>query len=165
MFLIRRFSNLATSLARFLAVFPAAGLLGLSLFIFAACTPKSSPKSSQGDGADKNSNLSPEEQIQARVQVQGARVFAMRCAMCHGERADGKGPMAGSMNPPPANLASGVLKRGDTEEALFNTVTRGIPSAGMPSFAVFTEQDRRAVVKYVLALRSQSGASQGAGSK
>jgi putative heme-binding domain-containing protein len=56
----------------------------------------------------------------------GEKLFRTQCAACHGP--DGRGGAGGP------ELLSGAFKRGDSDEALFQTVAKGIPGTNMPAF-------------------------------
>src|SRR5690349_5796119 len=58
----------------------------------------------------------------------GAASFRTRCASCHGLDAAG-----GSVAP---SLVSGTFRNGGSDEALFRTVTGGIPGTAMLGFSI-----------------------------
>jgi cytochrome c oxidase cbb3-type subunit III len=72
-------------------------------------TTKSNPFNSPGDVAE------------------GARIFRSHCAACHGP-----GGQGGDAGP---DLTTGSFKRNDSDEALFATISKGIPGTSMPGFA------------------------------
>jgi putative heme-binding domain-containing protein len=57
----------------------------------------------------------------------GAKLFRSQCAGCHGP--DGTGTGAGP------NIASGTFKHGGSDEALFRTISKGLPGTSMPVFS------------------------------
>jgi cytochrome c oxidase cbb3-type subunit 3 len=57
----------------------------------------------------------------------GAKLFRSQCAGCHGP--DGTGTGAGP------NLASGTFVHGGSDEALFGTISKGVPGTSMPAFS------------------------------
>jgi len=63
---------------------------------------------------------------------QGRDTFAVMCAKCHDEDAEGDGPRHGEYRPPPANL---TLIR-DAGTMFASIVQRGISGTGMPMFPV-----------------------------
>lgn len=73
-----------------------------------------------GSSATVNPYTTPED-VQA-----GARLYRGKCAGCHGPEGGGTG--AG-----PA-LRDGSFKRGASDEALFQTITNGVPGTAMPAF-------------------------------
>lgn len=88
-------------------------------------------------------------------QIDGAALFLVHCAGCHGKTGDGKGTT--ELPQPARNFRAGGFAFGNTEEALFKMVTSGMPGQNpMPSFAdILTENERRAVVQHVLTLVPQ----------
>jgi len=63
--------------------------------------------------------------IAAEPTSAGEQLFAVHCANCHGPNGEGsRGPM----------LATAVLPRAPTEEALIKIITTGIPGTEMPRF-------------------------------
>jgi mono/diheme cytochrome c family protein len=102
----------------------------------------------------------------AALRQEGAVLFRRKCASCHGTDGRGKGPASRYLPRPVADLTRGVYKlrstpRGElpTDEDIFATVTRGMGTAGMPSFARLPARQRWALVAYVksLAPRFASG--------
>ncbi|MDD2943975.1 MAG: cytochrome c [bacterium] len=85
------------------------------------------------------------------------------CTACHGPVGAGDGPAAVALNPRPQNLAAGSFKfdtdkdgATGTEADLFNVISNGAAQySGSPSMvgrADISEDDRKALVKYVLSL-------------
>jgi putative heme-binding domain-containing protein len=60
-------------------------------------------------------------------QAEGARLFRGQCAACHGPNGVG-----GASGP---DLTAGAFRRGDSDEALFQIVAKGIPGTVMPAYA------------------------------
>ena len=87
----------------------------------------------------------------------GARVFAQRCAVCHGPDGKGNGPAAPSMFPRPRDFSSGIFKykstaagEPPTDEDLLRTVRDGLPASAMPYFAgLLSGEELGAVVQQV----------------
>jgi mono/diheme cytochrome c family protein len=87
----------------------------------------------------------------------GKRVFAQRCAVCHGPDGRGNGPAAPSMSPRPRDFSSGVFKykstaaaEPPTDEDLLRTVRDGLPASAMPYFAgLLSAEELNAVVQEV----------------
>jgi mono/diheme cytochrome c family protein len=78
----------------------------------------------------------------------GAKIFAERCAPCHGEDAEGK--VQGKHYRP--NLHSPRVKQATAGE-LFWLITNGSLKNGMPSWSRFPEPQRWQVVTYLKSLR------------
>jgi putative heme-binding domain-containing protein len=83
----------------------------------------------------------------------GAAIYRGRCSGCHG--LDGVGAGAG-----PA-LNSGRYRHGGSDEALFQTIGKGVPGTTMPAFSNLTAQQTWQTIAY---LRTLSAASRGSAS-
>jgi mono/diheme cytochrome c family protein len=89
----------------------------------------------------------------------GARVYAQRCAVCHGPDGRGNGPAAPSMIPRPRDFTLGLFKykstlpgQPPTDADLTEVVTAGLPASAMPYFKdLLSEAEIHAVVAQVKA--------------
>ena len=81
----------------------------------------------------------------------GAKLFRAQCAGCHGP--DGAGTGAG-----PA-LNSGIFRRGGSDEAIFQTISKGVAGTSMPGFS-FSGLQIWQLVTHVRALSIASGLKQ-----
>ncbi len=86
----------------------------------------------------------------------GKQIYIKRCQVCHGEKGDGKGPVAPYLDPRPRDFTLGAYKfrttgsgEPPTDQDLFRAVTRGVPGTAMSGWTTLTEQDRGLVVAYV----------------
>ena len=86
-------------------------------------------------------------------------LFREHCATCHGVDGSGHGPAAALLTPYPRDFRPGVFKfrstrRSDppTREDLLTILDRGIPGTAMPSFATVHEEDKDALIQYVIYL-------------
>jgi mono/diheme cytochrome c family protein len=90
----------------------------------------------------------------------GRRIYAQRCAVCHGPDGQGNGPAAPSLIPHPVDFVRGQFKYkstpGDqppTDEDLVRVVSDGLQASAMPYFRdLLTPVEIRAVVAYVKGL-------------
>jgi len=95
----------------------------------------------------------------------GARVFAQRCAVCHGPDGKGNGPAAPSLHPRPRDFTAGELKyrtspAGTPPSAvdILRTVRQGLPASAMPYFRdILGDGEQRAVVEHVRSLMGAAG--------
>ena len=73
--------------------------------------------------------------------AQDARaLFLQHCASCHGETGDGKG--TAELDRPARSFRDGGFSHGNTSEAIFRTLTFGIPGTPMPAApSVLTEAE------------------------
>ena len=85
----------------------------------------------------------------------GKAVYERKCAGCHGEKGDGKGPAAELLAPKPRDFTAGLYKirstanKVPTDQDLFRIITAGMPGTSMPAWAVLPERDRRNVLAYI----------------
>lgn len=82
-----------------------------------------------------------------------AELYNRHCAFCHGAVGRGNGPAAARLPVPPADFTSANFKLRSTpsgamptDDDLLGTISRGVPGAGMPSFAMLPRSDREALV-------------------
>lgn len=82
---------------------------------------------------------------------EGRELFLQQCARCHGETGDGQGTE--ELDRPARSFQDGGFSFGDTELAIYRTITHGIPGSPMPSFSDgMTDDQRRTVAAYVRTL-------------
>ena len=84
----------------------------------------------------------------------GAMLFRSQCAGCHGP--DGAGTGAGP------TLVSGAYTHGGSDEALFRTISKGLPGSSMPAFS-FSGLQVWELVTWLRALAIARGAGQARG--
>jgi mono/diheme cytochrome c family protein len=95
----------------------------------------------------------------------GARVFARRCAVCHGPEGKGNGPAAPSLQPRPRDFTTGELKYRTTPAGtppsaadILRTVRDGLAASAMPYFRdVLRDDEQRAVAQHVRSLMGATG--------
>jgi DMSO reductase family type II enzyme heme b subunit len=87
----------------------------------------------------------------------GKAVYELKCAGCHGDRGDGKGPGAELLDPRPRDFTSGIFKirstsgKAPSDQDLFRIITEGMPGTSMPPWTVLPERERWNLVAYVKA--------------
>jgi mono/diheme cytochrome c family protein len=82
--------------------------------------PIEGPVAIPGLGAPQNPVAADEASI-----ARGAELYAIHCQMCHGETAQGAGPIAAFLANKPANLTSPVVQS-KSDGSAFLTITNGI---------------------------------------
>lgn len=79
------------------------------------------------------------------------KLFLANCASCHGETGDGKGTT--QLDRPARSFQDGGFSFGNTPEALFKTISTGIPGSPMAGFdSSLSEEERHLVAAYVVTL-------------
>lgn len=81
----------------------------------------------------------------------GAKVFATRCALCHGPDGHGNGPGAAALNPKPRNYHDKAYMDSRTDAQLLEVIRNG--KGAMPKWgAILSEAEIQAVLKHVRGL-------------
>ena len=80
----------------------------------------------------------PKPPFDSDLRADGARLFAQRCATCHGATGDGKGPRAAAVSPSPRDFTKGVFEfrstssgRLPTDEDIWKVISNGIHGTAM----------------------------------
>jgi DMSO reductase family type II enzyme heme b subunit len=86
----------------------------------------------------------------------GKQIYLKRCQVCHGDKGDGRGPVAPYLNPRPRDFVTAsyrfrTTQSGEppTDEDLFRVVTRGVPGTAMPGWTTLSAEDRWRVIAYI----------------
>ena len=109
--------------------------------------PIDGPIAIPGMGAPENPIQADEASI-----TRGAELYALHCKMCHGETAEGTGPIAPFLiNFKPANLTSDVVQS-KSDGSIFLTITNGIDGRMPPLNENFTISERWDLVNFIRTL-------------
>lgn len=86
----------------------------------------------------------------------GRRVFAEKCARCHGKTGDGQGPGAKVLKNKPRDFTMAIFKFRTTktdglpsDADFFRSLSDGFPAYGMQPFGDLPEEDRWAIVAHL----------------
>ena len=74
------------------------------------------------------------------------------CAMCHGEKGDGKGVMGAALVPPPRNFTCNAMMKDIPDGQLFWIIKKGSPGTGMMSFAGLSDDKVWQLIHYIRSL-------------
>ena len=111
--------------------------------------PIEGPIAIPGMGAPENPIQADEASI-----IRGAELYALHCKMCHGESAEGTGPIAPFLiNFKPANLTSDVVQS-KSDGSIFLTITNGIDGRMPPLNENFTVSERWDLVNFIRTLEA-----------
>ncbi len=75
----------------------------------------------------------------------GKSLFALRCAVCHGEGGQGNGVAAAALKPPPADFTAARFDAHLLSQVLWN----GVPGAAMPAQQDLTSRDKAALLRFI----------------
>lgn len=84
---------------------------------------------------------------------QGQQLFQDNCVVCHGEKADGKGPAAAALETPPANFLDKKHSAMYGPGEKYWIITNGSGKTGMPGFSLLTPIQRWQLVNYIFHLQ------------
>ena len=82
----------------------------------------------------------------------GRALFAANCALCHGERGDGRGMRSSGFAKAPASFVDPAWRRGATPRRVFFAIREGVRGTPMPSWDWLSEDEAWDLVAYVLSL-------------
>jgi mono/diheme cytochrome c family protein len=100
----------------------------------------------------------------------GSKLYRIHCVHCHGVPGDGRGPTAPWVNPHPRDFRQGLFKFQSVDqlktganapprrEDLLRTLEFGLEGSAMPAFTLLTDNDREALVSYVIHLSLRGNA-------
>ena len=126
---------------RFMTEAGASALVAGALILFLSRAP--GLPSSSGNPVPKT----PESVAAGKV------LYEQNCVVCHGADGHGDGPLAGQLNPPPADLYAAHVDY-HTDKQLHDWIENGINGSAMPGFkSKMTNQEIWNVVNYVRSLR------------
>ena len=85
--------------------------------------------------------------------TQGKKLYEQNCVTCHGAKGDGKGQLGTALKPPPSDFTKPFnqwpLSKGDLKK-VFEVITKGIPNTSMVKWDQLSEQERWALVYFVV---------------
>lgn len=118
-------------------------------------------------GADRQTARAPQAMLEKRNPLTSSRANLRAgkalyqgkgsgpgCALCHGKRGEGDGPLAEGMLPPPRRFSCEKTIDGIVDGQLFWVIRHGSPGTGMPAHDSLTEQQIWQVVLYLRSLAS-----------
>jgi mono/diheme cytochrome c family protein len=110
--------------------------------------PIEGPIAIPGLGAPENPVAADDASI-----TRGAELYAIHCKMCHGETAEGTGPIAAFLiNFKPANLTTDVVQS-KSDGSIFLTITNGLDGRMPPLNENLTVSERWDLVNFIRTLQ------------
>jgi mono/diheme cytochrome c family protein len=88
----------------------------------------------------------------AAAKTQGARLFQEHCALCHGERGDGRGVRREGLSRSPRDFTNAAWRQSTSARRVFYAIREGLPRTPMPNWKALSEQDAWDMTAYVLSL-------------
>ena len=101
---------------------------------------------------EKNPVASSSESI-----ARGEQIFQMRCAGCHGRKADGKGPNSLDIFPHPRNFRNYWFVESVPDRRLFESIEYGVQGTAMPSWMdMLSTNEVGDAINFIRSLQSTS---------
>jgi len=92
----------------------------------------------------------------AAARARGRELFLQHCALCHGERADGRGLRRSSLSKAPANFRDPSWATRTTPQRVYRIVRDGVAGTPMPAWkATLTERESWDLVAYLMGVGSE----------
>ncbi len=82
----------------------------------------------------------------------GRRLFLQHCALCHGDRADGRGMRREGLTSSPRDLTDPAWRRRTSPRRVFYTIREGSAGTSMPAWKSLDEEETWDLAAYVLAV-------------
>ena len=83
--------------------------------------------------------------------VDGAKIYAEKCSVCHGAAGHGDGPGGAALNPKPRDHTNGAYMNTRTDDQLLEVIRNG--KGNMPAWkTVLSDEEIHAVLKHVRSL-------------
>ena len=98
--------------------------------------------------------------VSDKARAEAASIFTDRCAVCHGDTGDGKGPAADSLDPKPINFRDAKWQGSVTNEKIAQVIVYGGAAAGLSaSMSANPDLETRPEIVAALVQRIRSLAS------
>ncbi len=88
----------------------------------------------------------------ATARHQGRALFLSHCALCHGERADGRGVRREGLAQAPRDFTSAVWRAETSPRRVFYAIREGVRGTPMPAWRIFSDGETWSLVAYILSV-------------
>lgn len=86
------------------------------------------------------------------ARARGRALFAQHCALCHGERADGRGVRREGLSTSPVDFTQRAWKADKTPIEVFESIRDGVPNRAMPAWRSLEDEALWDLTAYVLSV-------------
>jgi len=95
----------------------------------------------------------PEQRLGSpAARQQGRELYAQHCALCHGERADGRGPRRAALSTRPADFTDPSWRAGATPRRVYFVIREGVSGTPMPAWPMLKPGETWDLVAYLLSV-------------
>ena len=85
----------------------------------------------------------------AQDAAKGQTIYMANCMACHGVEADGQGPAAAALSPPPVDFTKADWWQGRSDEDIKSVIRSGKPGTPMMPFAKLSDEDLADLVGFL----------------
>ncbi len=125
----------------------AMGALVMSLAL-SACSAKKAPSA-----IDYNEIEVPVDRLFSdEARGRGRALFKKKCALCHGESADGNGARREGLSGKPMNFHNQEWRANTSPLAVFQILSEGKRGTSMPAWPTLSDEQKWDVIAYVLSV-------------
>ena len=86
----------------------------------------------------------------AEAREKGRKLFLTSCALCHGERGDGRGVRREGLSTPPRDFTNPSWRSGTTPRRVFFAIREGVHGTPMPGWKSFSDPQTWDLVAFLL---------------
>ena len=97
----------------------------------------------------------------AEARSRGNRLFQEYCALCHGERGDGRGVRREGLTSSPRDFTDASWRTSTSPRQVFFAIREGLRGTAMPSWKALSESDAWDMTAYVMSLSAPRGTPPG----
>ena len=90
--------------------------------------------------------------VSKEARARGNKLFVQYCALCHGERGDGRGVRREGLTSSPRDFTSIAWRTSTSPRHVFYAIREGLAGTPMPGWKALSEQDGWDMTAYVLSL-------------
>lgn len=84
-------------------------------------------------------------------------MYRERCALCHGENADGRGARSMGLDRKPASFTDPTWSRPDGMSRAYDAITNGVRGTAMPAWGeILSADDRWALVAFITSVSERN---------
>lgn len=98
---------------------------------------------------DRPRGTLPEGRDTHAARLRGRELFVQHCALCHGDRADGRGLRHHSLAGSPTDFSDPSWAERTSPRRTFEIIRAGIPGTSMPAWKVLDEDETWDLVAYL----------------
>jgi mono/diheme cytochrome c family protein len=91
------------------------------------------------------------------AQDRGRALFVESCALCHGERADGRGPRRSALSGPAADFTNPNWRRHTSPGEVFQVIRKGLRGTSMPAWPAYDDEQTWDLVAYLWSVSQGTG--------